>query len=284
MSGEGDDVTSGASVLDVSVVIPTLGRPAQAAALSHKLETLTPRMREALFVFQDIDDLEAFQALEPAASSTALLADRKSAGYARNWGLHRASCALVAFLDDDCVPAAGDWLAALVAPLSHPKIALTTGAVLGWGSATGRLPGTSKAFQLWPPFLEPVGHPDSAIASFCDTVAGGNFAARTADLRAVGGFSDVFQSPSLYEETELSIRVMRVSGGRIRYVPHAAVRHEQELSGGMRSDSDGFSTEFVDSQRWLLLREVYGDSFATRIRFGAYRLARKSARTVRGFL
>jgi GT2 family glycosyltransferase len=276
-----DEPEEESSCLDVSIVVPTLGRPQQAAALSHVLDQLQPHMLEALFVFQDEVDRSTFLALRPASSASALLADQRSAGYARNWGLVRAKGAVVAFLDDDCRPVRRDWLRVLTAPLAHPGNCLATGAVAGWATASGRVPGIKKAFQLWPPFLEPIGHPDSAVASFCDTVAGGNFAGRTADLVALGGFSGAFGSPSLYEETELSIRVTRATGGRIRYVPDAAVRHEQQELGGMRTGSREFNASFVDSQRWVLLREVYGDRLDTHARFLAYRAVRGIARFLR---
>lgn len=260
--------------LDVSVVVPTLGRPQHAVLLSRALAALEPSPVEVLFVFQDAADLDHFVNSDVGHGSVPLLADRKSAGYARNWGLRHARSALVAFLDDDCTPRDQTWLSNLVQPLDDPRTRLSTGAVLDWHAASGRLPFTKRAFRLMPPFLEPFGRPDSTLTSTCDTVAGGNFAGRVAELRAAGGFSDAFSTPSLYEETELSRRMLRTFGGFITYVPSAAVRHSQQETGGMRVSGEGFSPDFIAQQRWILLREVYGDSPTTRARFRAYRAAR----------
>lgn len=267
---------------DVSVIVPTLGRPDDAVVLSHALAALSPAPAESLFVFQDTNDRDRFLAQRPADAAKALLAPQKSAGFARNWGAEHASSPLLAFIDDDCLPCDERWLESLTEPLGDRSVIMTTGAVRGWVAASGRIPGFGRAFRLCPPFLEPFGRPDSALSGFCDTVAGGNFAVHRAQFLDAGGFSEVFKSPSLYEETELSVRMRRRLRGRIRYVPNAAVLHMQATSGGMRSTSQVVDRTFIERQRWLLLREVYGDTFSARLRFDVYRAVSWMVRSVRG--
>jgi len=269
------------NILDVTIVVPTLGRTRESIDLHEVLHTLEPAPSKIIFIFQDTTDITEFRATGNCSEHCSVEISGRSAVLARNAGLALCETTYIAFIDDDCVPNSRDWLSTLTAPLSSSKVGLVTGPVFGWSNASGTVPWLTRAFLLLPPFLEPIGRPDSGISATAHTVAGGNFAARTEDLKVVGGFSTRFGSPSLYEETELAIRVTRRFSNSIWFNSSAGVTHKQALHGGMRANSTHISEEFVLLQRQILLEEVYGRNGMTDIRIATFRLTRKLFRPVK---
>lgn len=267
--------------LNATVIVPTLGRVDQAIKLHWRLHKLNPKPERLLFVFQRKDEWKKFSGLTSCGYSCSTLTNVESAIAARNRGIEVSSTEFVAFIDDDCAPINSDWLLELTQPLGQEHIGLTTGPVLGWDGVSGKLPFVKRAFLLLPPFLEPIGKPDSPFSSSAMTIAGGNFAARRIDLEVVGGFSDKFSSPSLYEETELALRLCATLEKSVWFNANAQVVHKQSETGGMRTHQTTPSDEFIFSQRKILIESFYGKSRKTTLRLSAYRLMRSIRAIVR---
>ena len=260
--------------INASIIIPTLGRLETIVELSKHLLVLKPSPIEILIIFQDKVEYEQFLDINTSSLIGPILISKKSVVSARNEGIRIAKGEFLAFLDDDCKPVNPNWLSQITSPLNDPKISLSTGSVFGWEAASGNINFINRAFLLLPIILEPIGNPESNKSGYCHTVAGGNFAARRSELDAIGGFNENFESPSLYEEIELSLKIRRKMGKSIWYESSASVYHNQVKSGGMRQANMSFSEDFVITQRKKLFNEVFKNRFNIWIRLIIYRIFR----------
>ena len=267
--------------LDVTIVIPTLGRVREATELAMALHGLDPGPKKVIFVFQRSDELKKWEATNVSTLANGLLSGSQGSSVARNYGAKQAHTKYLVFLDDDCAPVEKSWLAQLIAPLALPKVVLATGQVRGWDGYANPLKLVKKAFMLSKWLLIPYGNPESDRSGWCMTVAGGNFAVETEKFLGWGGFSERFGSPSIFEETELSLRFSRIGKGKIWYSASAAVIHRQAKHGGMR-DQDAEPLEvFLLGQKKLLFSLLFGEGLSTDVRFFLYRLLRWALRVLR---
>lgn len=246
---------------EVAVIVPTLDRPRRAVALAWQLCHLDPRPAEIVFVFQRSSEQEVFRLQAPAGVAS-VMCPVKSAGAARNFGLSKCRGEFAAFIDDDCEPVSPQWASRLVESLLVSDCDLATGAVLGWAQSGGLgRKVLRRGNVVLPLLLHPLSNCESDRAGAVDTVWGCNFAARRSALEAVGGFSPLFSSPSLYEETELSLRVRRLRGSKVQYVPAASIRHVQAADGGQRPGGMGFSRRFLGREKAKLVSATYFPRF-----------------------
>ena len=109
----------------VSVVVCTHRRPAHLPALLDALQRLEPPPDEIVIVDNAPGDADCRAAVE-AAGATYVREDRKGLDRAREAGLRAASGELVAYTDDDCVPAR-TWLKALPELFDDPSVGAVTG-------------------------------------------------------------------------------------------------------------------------------------------------------------
>lgn len=188
-----------------------------------RAQTLPPH--EVVLVIDHVPELlEEARGLWPALK---IVANRERQGLsgARNTGVAEASGDVVAFLDDDAIPAP-DWLERLAAAYADPD-------VLGAGGAVRPRWVEGRPGWFPPEFDWVVGCTHAGMPQAPEPVrnlVGANMSFRREPLLEVGGFSHdlgrVGTLPVGCEETDLSIRIhQRWPEAEIRYDPAAAVEH-----------------------------------------------------------
>jgi glycosyltransferase involved in cell wall biosynthesis len=204
----------------VSVVVATYQRAALLPRLVAALEaqTLGPDAFEVVFVDDGSSDGTP-EVLAGLARGSALrievLGDginRRQAA-ARNLGWSRARAPVVAFTDDDCVPAP-DWLERGLEAMGD---ATERGRVV-----VGRTVPDPAQEHLAGPFSRSITVADATYFETC------NVFYRRADLEAVGGFDEAFRSHG-GEDTDLGWRI-RKRGAEALFEPRALVHHDVKPS------------------------------------------------------
>lgn len=196
--------------------------------LGQAVESVLAQSRPAHELVVVIDGepelLERARAAFPAARVMASQEKRGISG-ARNTGLRHVSGPVVAFLDDDARADPG-WLAAIAPWYGDPG-------VVGVGGHIEPSWNGHDAPRWLPPELNWVvggthrGVPTSVAP--VRNVFGANMSFRRAALERIGGFAGglgrIGRGQISCEETELSIRAARSSGGVVLHVPEARVEH-----------------------------------------------------------
>ncbi len=205
----------------VSVVVSTYERPQRLARLLAALRAQT--LARAAYEVVVVDNgsgpstagvLEAELARGELPLRTVRHEVTRGPAGGRNGGWHAATAPLVAFTDDDCVPAPG-WLAAgLAAAAEHPD-AIVQGRTEPDPSELGPPALTSRTVHVTGP---------SSRYETC------NIFYPRALLEALGGFDEGFGLRPAGEDTELAWRAIAV-GTRAVYAPGALVRHAVEQLG-----------------------------------------------------
>lgn len=144
---------------------------------------------------------------------------------ARNTGIAAAHGAIVAFMDEDALPAP-DWLEHLVAPFADPQVLGVGGAIEPWWQE--QQPGWFPEEFLWVVGCTYLGMP--VEASQVRNLIGCNMSFRSEVLKTVGGFDNsmgrIGELPVGCEETELCIRVgQKFPQHHLLYEPRARVLH-----------------------------------------------------------
>ena len=212
------------SALDITLVIPTLDRPA--AVRRCVSAALAGSLRPAAIVVcdQSRDDATATMLARDLPMVTYVRLRRPNTSAARNAGLRAARTPLVAYLDDDCVAGEG-WLAALAAEYNAPEVVAVTGRVLPL-PGSGATPVSSRTGATRRVFRAADGGLDRAEWAPWDLGSGGNMSARRDALLAVGG-SDPGLGPGTPsragEDIDLLYRLAR--RGVIVFQPAATVFH-----------------------------------------------------------
>jgi GT2 family glycosyltransferase len=194
-----------------SVVIPTIGRPAQLASALASLAACRPRADEIVIVDQSRSAdtghvIERFR----ACGARRIQCDRRGIGRAINAGLYAASGEIVLVTNDDCT-VADDWVAVAIQELAHRPRTIVTGSVLPAGDSL-RVPSVKQ---------EPL--PRDYTGSVDDgALYGANMAARRAELLEVGGFDERITPTA--EDNDLGYRWLK-SGRSLRYEPAMRIWH-----------------------------------------------------------
>lgn len=183
---------------------------------------------------------------------------RRGAGAARNTGIAAASGEIVAFTDADGV-AWRDWLVHLVAPLDDPGVGIVGGRILS-------LPPASAVEQ----YGELLTDHESSLGGQIPFAATCNWASRTDEIRAVGGFDPEFLRG---QDSDLSLR-MFLAGFGSRYQPAAVVYHRNEATfrglfrqgflHGMASVK--LARKHASTYREMGIRRIHSDAYVDLVR------------------
>jgi glycosyltransferase involved in cell wall biosynthesis len=222
---------------DVSVVVPTHNRPAGLTALldAIRAQTLDAERFEVIVV----DD----GSQPPVADSDGVAVLRhdqpRGPGAARNTGWREARAPLVAFTDDDCIPAAG-WLEALIETAGHDDNVIVEGPV--------RPPPEQEAE------LTPLSHTIERVEQ--DRLfATCNIAYSRAVLEGAGGFDESFRRSA--EDVDLGTRATK-KGATVRFAEQAVVHHEvrQPTLGELLRHTTKWTDSVKAVKRHPELREI----------------------------
>ncbi len=203
--------------MDAAVVVPTKDR---ATYLDVALLGLSAQARDAgadLLVVDDGPDPATRAAAERHGARYVAHTSSRGLNAARNTGLDATTAALVCFVDDDVRVRPG-WLAALLDGARRNP---------GHGCLTGPVEAVFEGYA--PRFCGREGPPITFLdlgPSECDAphAWGANLAVRRSAVEAVGRFDE---SLGLYgDEQEWEAR-LQAAGGRIRWLPHAALEHRR---------------------------------------------------------
>ena len=209
---------------EISVVVCTMDRPAALARFVRGLLACDPPPSELVVVDEGVPPVA--DKLAPALASSGLRytyvrAPGRGVSGGRNDGAGAAAADLVAFTDDDCVPAP-DWIGALAAAYDQ-----------GFDGVTGRV----LPLPAPPPAVAVSSRTSEVRRAFAgreqipwDIGTGGNLSLRRAVVEAVGGFDEAL-GPGTHgraaEDVDLLYRVT-AAGFTILYEPEAVVYHEMK--------------------------------------------------------
>ncbi|HSL43685.1 MAG TPA: glycosyltransferase [Anaerolineales bacterium] len=215
-------------ITKITVAIPTLNRP---DALARCLEALlvkgTVLPAEVLIVNQGeyyaAEQVINCARLNSPAPIVHCSQPKKGLSAARNLASIQAHCRVIAFTDDDCVPAP-DWLETIERTMAtNPSADGVTGSILPLGDeSAGLFPISIRTNKKGKTFQ---GH-----ALPWHVGSGGNFAIRRDWLFRVRGYDERLGAGSpgkAAEDTDLFYRLL-LSGAVIRYEPEVVISHERQ--------------------------------------------------------
>lgn len=214
---------------EISVIIPTRNRPESLGRVLHALEKQAEAITEVIVV--DTSSTPFAQLTKRTVSAFPSLSIRyfrralASASLARNVGIAKSLGQVLAFLDDDAVPAAGWANAVQQAAATGPfwfrglcvDVSTDTSVVHRVYTFYKELT-TNDMYRQWSTYRT---HHGYRIADF---IQAGNFFVRREALSSVRPVFDARLFPFIAEGADLSLRI-RQSGGQILFVPKAKIYH-----------------------------------------------------------
>lgn len=239
----------------VSAIIPTLNRSACLSVVLQGLFYQTYNNFEIIIVDQGQEDLvlkRKMFSLSPC--SLYWIQDiGKGAARARNIGLKYAKGEIFIGLEDDIIITRRTFIASHATAYQDPKLGGVSGRVIEakhkhYSGGVG---------EIHPFLCVPRGQGDGIQRQYIQTVKGGNMSFRKELLERVGGFDERFGQPSLYEETDISLKVRRL-GYKLLFLPESEIVHLSAPAGGQRFVIDPAEFRFVAYRdRVLLFRNNY---------------------------
>ena len=221
---------SGARADQVTVVIPTLGRPPGLAATLAALAVGDARPARVVVVDDGSSVADAAAIAQVARAAGAELVRRDLTGgpaAARNSGLAVVSTPLVAFVDGEVEPKA-NWLTYLLPHFADPAVMAVAPRVLPSVGASDRATAPGSMADLLGRFERSrspldLGPAEARVAprtrvAYVPTTA---LVVRVPALTEIGGFDEALQ---FGEDVDLVWRLVE-AGGTVRYEPAASVRH-----------------------------------------------------------
>lgn len=204
---------------DLSVVVPTRGRPSYLAIALRSLLGQNTRATYEVVVIDDGDLWATGATAERLGVRVVRHGEQRGLNAARNTGLRETEAPLVAFVDDDVLAPPG-WVEAYVAGARRWPDAEAYG-----GPIRARLEGGA---------LRGCGDEDPPITTLdlgsddheTEVVWGANFAVRRSAVERVGDFDESIDWSHGDEEEWLER--LRGEGGKVVYLPAAGVEHRRE--------------------------------------------------------
>ncbi|MGH9029619.1 MAG: glycosyltransferase family 2 protein [Acidimicrobiales bacterium] len=206
----------------LTVVVATRNRP---RLLRDALASLNDVLRAGDHVIVVDSASNEADAVSPAdeMGAATLRCELPGACRARNTGTEAAPTDLVAFMDDDCLPAPG-WLDALSKAFSDaPGTQFVTGRILPEGGSSGRAQLGISLCVSEDPRTFGEGDDPSAMGH------GANMAWRRDALLSLGGFDELMGPGARFraaEDHDVFWRALR-AGYTGAYVPTAVIKHRQ---------------------------------------------------------
>jgi glycosyltransferase involved in cell wall biosynthesis len=214
---------SSAGAPELSVVVPTHGRPLRLRWLLNALEeqSLPASEFEVVVVHDGGEEVAELLASHPLGARELVVPGASGPATKRNEGWRAARARTVIFTDDDCRPPV-DWLAHMLRAVRASGGAIVQG-------ATRPDPDERLTLLRAPRFRTQQIEPPTVWAQTC------NIAYPRDLLERMGGFDDSFPDPA-GEDTELALRARKAGAGYVG-APDAVTFHAVEdlgLSGRVR--------------------------------------------------
>jgi glycosyltransferase involved in cell wall biosynthesis len=214
-------------ITNFTIAIPTLDRPKALARCLDAVLNGTVLPAEVLIIDQGQYDV-AEQVISQARLNCPIplihcSQPQKGLSAARNLASGQTHGQIIAFTDDDCVPAS-DWLAQIERTMtSLPACDGVTGSILPFGEETsGLFPISIRTSRKRTTF--------QGRALPWHVGSGGNFAIKRDWLLRIGGYDERLGAGSpgkAAEDTDIFYRLLQV-GAIICYEPQAVVYHERQ--------------------------------------------------------
>jgi GT2 family glycosyltransferase len=222
----------------VSVVVCTCNGALTLAETCHAIARLDYPDFEAIVV--DDGSTDASAEIARGFGFGVISTENRGLSSARNTGLEAATGEIVAYIDDDAIPAR-DWLNHLVHVLERPGVAAAGGPnlpVAGDGAV-------ADAVAVAPGNAEPV----RISAHEAEHVPGCNCAFDAHALRAIGGFDERFRSAG--DDVDICWR-LRETGSTIGYDAAAVVFHHRRstVRRYLRQQRGYGMSEALLSRKW----------------------------------
>ncbi len=250
------------ATLTVTVVICTRNRPGYLKECLRGVARLDPRPDQVLVVDNTQGDKEA-EDVTREFRARYTFEPIQGLSRTRNRGLAESDTDIVAFLDDDAVPAP-DWLGILMEPFADDKTAASTGRVV--------TPTSNGASQLECPRILSNQDPHwFEIATFGGMGLGSNMALRKSACIAPTMFDVRLGRGAPFQIGEESYALARLlsDGYKAAYLPSAVVLHPPLSRDKIENEAQNSITY------WLLLFAEFPDQRINLLRFILRRIRRK---------
>ncbi|MDE3202488.1 MAG: glycosyltransferase [Acidobacteriota bacterium] len=244
-----------------TLVVCTRNRPALLRNCLEGVRSLLQQPQEIIVVDNSIGDKD-IQALAEEFGARYLLEPVPGLSRARNRGLQAAQAEVVAFLDDDAVPAP-DWLGMVASAFSDKHLGAVSGRIVTPDSERENTPSiTPRCLDRQnPKWLE--------ISSFGGMGLGSNMAFRRSACLDRVVFDERLGrgAPFQIAEEHFAFAQLISIGYAVRYIPEAIVYHPPLRSDSIENEARNSMAYFLlllaefPSQRLNLLRFLLGRLF-----------------------
>lgn len=219
----------------ISVIIPTRGRDECARQTLRDLAAQSFRDFDIWLVDQNDRPLEGLSSEVGTLSFHHEPMPPLGSHAGRNQAIFKTTAEICVFIDDD-VRLERDFIQAHAGAYQKGSdVACVSGRVIqprdGLSDEQMRAMGAPARYNRW--FGKVSGNFVGPQAAPVQHIHECNFSARTAALRAIGGFNEEFQGNAYFEGADLALRLIE-AGYQVEYDPSVVLTHLQDAGGGNR--------------------------------------------------